>query len=144
MNYSAWRSEVERSSGNWLQRLLGRALPRQAQLPERRDVAIVRPQARASWEQGQIGFVNPWFRIPHMQNLYLLEQIPGLIPSVGSAMRVLTQLVGCPKIVSENKSAAAEAMEWWEGLRVNRTGAGGGLLVLGPREGSPLVWQGSR
>ena len=116
---------------NWLSRLWPKALPPAARLEERQDVAIVRTQARPSWDQSFSGFINPFFKIPHAQNLYLLEQIPALIPSVGSAMRVLTQLVGCPKVVSENKAAAEEAMEWWENLRVNRTGTGGGLWFAG-------------
>lgn len=115
-----------RSSGNWFQRLFGRALPTAAQLPSRQDVALVQPRARKTWEQGPGGFISPFFRIPQAQNLFLIEQIPQLIPSVSAALRILTQLVGCPKVVSDNKSAAKETMDWWERVNVNQISTGGG------------------
>lgn len=132
MNYQTWREEVIKESGNWLTRMLrAKALPPALRQPER-QVERIRPgRARLSWEQGPAGFINPFFKIPQQQNLYLLEQIPQLIPSVGSAMRILTQLVGCPKVESENKAAQEEAMEWWEKVNVNQTGTGGGVWFSG-------------
>jgi len=116
---------------NWLERLgLVKALPREVTSLQPRT-AITQPRARLSWEQGFSGFVNPFFTVPQNQNLYLLEQIPQLIPSVGSALRILTQLVGCPKVESENMAAAQEANEWWEMLSVNQTGHGGGVWFSG-------------
>jgi len=116
---------------NWLTRLwTSKALPREVTSLQPRT-AITQPRARLSWEQGFAGFVNPFFTVPQNQNLYLLEQIPQLIPSVGSALRILTQLVGCPKIESENMAAAQEANEWWEMLPVNQTGHGGGVWFSG-------------
>lgn len=130
-DYWAWREEVTRGSGNWLQRAVLKAvLPaslRQTPQPQ----AIGRTRARLSWEQGPPGFINPFFKIPQQQNLYLLEQIPGLIPSVSAALRILTQLVGCPKIESSSKAAAEEANEWWEGVNVNQIQTGGGNWFAG-------------
>lgn len=116
---------------NWLTRFFtGKLLPPQARLPERQDVAIVRTQARASWDQG-FGFVNPFFRVPAKENLYLNEQIVEMVPVINAAIDRLTQLVGCPKVVSEDQSAADDFNEWWESVRVNRVQTGGGNLFAG-------------
>jgi hypothetical protein len=130
MNYPAWRQEVEHSSGNWLQRLLARALPRQAQLPERQDTAFVRPQSRASWDSG-FGFVNPFFKIPAGENLYLNEQMVQMVPPINAAIDRITQLVGCPVVMSDDEAAKEELNEWLEGVRVNRVQTGFSNLFPG-------------
>jgi hypothetical protein len=116
---------------NWLERLSKAVLPRQARLPERQDVAIVQPMARPSWQLTPFGFVNPFYRIPAKENLYLNEQLVEMIPIIGAAVDRITQLVGCPKVESENKALAAEVNDWWMNLKVNRVQTGGGNLFSG-------------
>jgi hypothetical protein len=111
---------------NLLERLgLVKALPPQARQPEREEVRVAATTGRASWETS-IGFgFNLYTRIPQHQNLRLFEQLVDTIPVVNAALERITQMVGCPKLVTEDENAKAEFDEWWMRLPVNRIQLGG-------------------
>jgi hypothetical protein len=115
----------------WLERLVRRALPERARLPERTGEAISQPMARKSWETDPFGLVNPFFRIPANENLLLNEQLVKTIPVINAAVDRLTQLVGCPAAKSDDEATLEDLMDWWENLRVNQVQTGGGNLFAG-------------
>jgi hypothetical protein len=100
-------------------------LPAAARQPEREETRVASTSGRASWESA-LGFgFNPYSRVPQHQNLRLFEQLVDTIPVVNAALERIVQMVGCPKLASEDEAAQQEFEEWWMGLRVNRIQTGG-------------------
>lgn len=104
--------------------LIKATVPAQARLPERQAEAVAASMGHASWETN-IGFgFNPYLRIPQHQNLALFENLVKTVPVINAALERIVQMVGCPRLESEDTNALAEFDDWAMNLRVNRTQTG--------------------
>lgn len=104
--------------------LVKATLPLSARQPEREQVAVASSQARMSWDNN-VGFgFNQFSRIPQHLNLKLCEDLVRMIPVLNAALERIVQMVGCPKLISEDEAALLEHNEWRERLPVNRTQVG--------------------
>lgn len=84
---------------------------------------IISPMGRPIWNMASIALGNPFFRVPQLQNLHLMEQLVETIPLINGALSQIVRLVGTPTIEADEETQA-ELTDWMDNLSVNRIQTG--------------------
>lgn len=111
---------------NLLQRLglVKATLPSAARQPEREVVSVATTQGYPSWNPSPFGGLSSFQKVPQAQNLEIYEQMVQMVPSHNGALKQFCNLLGCPTLESEDKTALQEHNDWRSRLQVNRSAVG--------------------